>query len=204
MEGVLVTVIDPAPAYRRGLAGALAQAGFQCEEVQDVQEWVRVRPGRRGVLFTVRSASDWGPLHALGESEAVVVALLVDATTDRHAEALRLGAHAAVPWQAEPERIVKVFAAALEDDTLLPVGVARAISAHGAPLQDKEWITPEEVEWLRFLAEGATVHELAEKVGYSERALYRVLHGLYGRLRVANRTEAILQAQRWGLLDDLA
>jgi DNA-binding NarL/FixJ family response regulator len=83
------------------------------------------------------------------------------------------------------------------------VGVARAISAHGAPLQDKEWITPEEVEWLRFLAEGATVHELAEKVGYSERALYRVLHGLYGRLRVANRTEAILQAQRWGLLDEL-
>ncbi|MEA2589098.1 MAG: hypothetical protein QOH66_2025, partial [Actinomycetota bacterium] len=42
---------------------------------------------------------------------------------------------------------------------------------------------------------------LAEKVGYSERALYRLLHALYGRLGVSNRTEAILQASRRGLLD---
>jgi DNA-binding NarL/FixJ family response regulator len=61
-------------------------------------------------------------------------------------------------------------------------------------------VTPEEIDWLRLLADGATIHELADKVGYSERALYRILHGLYGRMRVSNRTEAILQAKRWGLL----
>lgn len=52
------------------------------------------------------------------------------------------------------------------------------------------------------MAKGVTIQELAKKVGYSERALYRLLHGLYGRMRVSNRTEAILQASRWGLLDE--
>jgi DNA-binding CsgD family transcriptional regulator len=58
------------------------------------------------------------------------------------------------------------------------------------------------VDWLRLLAQGVNVQELARKVGYSERALYRLLHGLYGRMRVSNRTEAILQATRWGLLEE--
>lgn len=43
---------------------------------------------------------------------------------------------------------------------------------------------------------------MAERTGYSERALYRLLHGLYGRMRVSNRTEAIVLATRYGLLDE--
>jgi DNA-binding CsgD family transcriptional regulator len=52
------------------------------------------------------------------------------------------------------------------------------------------------------MAKGATIQQVAATVGYSERALYRLLHGLYGRMRVSNRTEAILQASRWGLLEE--
>ena len=50
----------------------------------------------------------------------------------------------------------------------------------------------EELTWLRILAQGGTVHDLARQVGYSERALYRLLHALYGRMGVSSRTEAIL------------
>jgi len=56
--------------------------------------------------------------------------------------------------------------------------------------------------WLSILANGGSVHDLAERVGYSERALYRLLHALYGRLGVSSRTEAILQASRRGLLNN--
>jgi DNA-binding NarL/FixJ family response regulator len=48
---------------------------------------------------------------------------------------------------------------------------------------------------------GGTVQDLAGQAGYSERALYRLLHALYSRMGVSNRTEAILQASRRGLLD---
>jgi DNA-binding NarL/FixJ family response regulator len=127
---------------------------------------------------------------------------LVDPTPDAYAEALRSGAVAAVAWEAAPEDIAKVLAAALAGDTLIPSGVAQALAAKLPAIEDPDWITHEELTWLSILADGGTVHDLAEKVGYSERALYRLLHALYGRLGVSNRTEAILQASRRGFLTD--
>jgi DNA-binding NarL/FixJ family response regulator len=130
------------------------------------------------------------------------VALLVDPTPDRHAEALRAGAISAIAWDASPDGIVEVVAAAVRGFTLLPVPVARAIAAGEPPNAEPDWISPQEVEWIRMLAAGVTIQELAAKAGYSERAFYRVLHGLYRRMHVGSRTEAILQASRWGLLED--
>lgn len=199
---VRIAVHDPASSYRRGLGAALAQAGFATEDHE---------AGAHGalmdvdvVLFTIRSANDWQALREILTVNTMVtmVALLVDPTPDRHAEALRSGAHAAVSWEAAPEEIVDVVRAALDGKTLLSTPVARAIAGSGPGLYDPEWVTEDEIAWLRLLAGGATVQQLAEKVGYSERALYRMLHGLYGRMRVSSRTEAILQASRWGLLDD--
>src|SRR5437870_1483143 len=82
-----------------------------------------------------------------------------------------------------------------------PAGVAQALAAKLPAVEDPDWITHEELRWLSILVDGGTVHDLAEKVDYSERALYRLFHALYGRLGVSNRTEAILQASRRGLLD---
>ena len=200
---IWVAVSDPASAYRRGLASAFVAAGYAVRDVEEIG--VRaVLEGIDALLLTIRSASDWQVLRDIGTVNPGVklVALLVDATPDRHAEALRNGVHGVAAWEATPETILAVVSAALEGRTLLPTSVAQAISASGPALYDPEWITEDEVGWLKLLASGVTVHQLAEKVGYSERALYRMLHGLYGRMRVSNRTEAILQASRWGLLED--
>jgi DNA-binding NarL/FixJ family response regulator len=197
-----VVVADSAPAYRRGLSLALERAGFApVEEPEDPLAW-SAGGGCRAVLLTVRSASDWEPARCLAASnpDLVLVVLLVDPTSDRHAEALRLGARGVTAWDATPEVIVEVLATAVRGYTLLPSNIARAMARGQPPFLDPEWVTAEELDWLRLLAGGATIQQLANKVGYSERALYRILHGLYGRMRVSNRTEAILQARRWGLL----
>ena len=135
-------------------------------------------------------AKDWKGFKALRalNPELVLVAFLVDLTPDAYAE-------------AAPESIVKVLTAALAGDTLIPAGVAQAPAAKLPAVEDPDWITHEELRWLSILVDGGTVHDLAEKVDYSERALYRLFHALYGRLGVSNRTEAILQASRRGLLD---
>lgn len=200
-----VVVSDPASAYRRGLASTFVSGGYVVREVDDVRVHADLA-GVDAVLVTIRSACDWQVLRDVPTVNPGVklVALLVDPTPDRHAEALRCGAHGAVAWEAAPETILAVVNAALDDRTLLPTSVARAISVSGPALYDKEWVTDDEVGWLKLLAGGATVQQVAERAGYSERALYRMLHGLYGRMRVSNRTEAILQASRWGLLDDAA
>jgi len=61
--------------------------------------------------------------------------LLVDLTPDAYAEALRSGAVAAVAWEAAPEDIVKVLAAALAGDTLIPPGSLRLWRRNFPPLR---------------------------------------------------------------------
>jgi DNA-binding CsgD family transcriptional regulator len=59
----------------------------------------------------------------------------------------------------------------------------------------------EEVTWLRSLAAGETVAELSLRLGYSERELYRRLRRLYSKMGASGRTDALLRAVRWGLLE---
>ena len=66
---------------------------------------------------------------------------------------------------------------------------------HTAPL-----IGPEERDWLIALSHGTTVVRLADDFGYSERAMFRRLADLYVRLGATNRDEAVIAAQRAGLL----
>ena len=202
-SAVQVAVCDRATSYRRGLGAVLTAAGYVTVDLDDVGTQP-LASGVAALLLTIREARDWDLLRKVSgvDADLKVVALLVDPTPDRHAEALRRGAHGAVGWEAPPEAIVSILSAALDGLTVLPTAVAQAISSSGPPLHDPGWMTPEEVEWLKLLAKGVTVQELAAKAGFSERAQYRLLHGLYGKMRVANRTEAILQASRWGLLDE--
>ena len=55
------------------------------------------------------------------------------------------------------------------------------------------------VYWSSVFALPAT--SLARTAGYSQREMYRVLAALYSRLGASTRTEALLRADRWGLLN---
>jgi DNA-binding NarL/FixJ family response regulator len=199
--GVPVVILDTAAAFRRGLAACLTESGFTPEEPEDLAAWAS-GGGRRGILVTVRPPHGWQPLSSLESLDptVIVVALLVEATPDAYAQALRFGADGVVPWDAQPEAIVAVVQAALQGMLLLPVEVGRALAAGAVGLVDPEWITPEETEWLQLLSTGMTVHDLADKTGYSERAMFRFLAGLYGKMGVSNRTEAVLLASQRSLL----
>lgn len=53
---------------------------------------------------------------------------------------------------------------------------------------------------MQSLAAGMTVAQLAAESGYAERSMHRLLRGLYERLGVHNRHEAIVVAARRHLL----
>jgi hypothetical protein len=61
-------------------------------------------------------------------------------------------------------------------------------------------LRPEEIGWLRALAAGGTVTQLAEAAAVGERDMYRLLGGPSFRVGASNRTEAIAAAERLGLL----
>ena len=62
--------------------------------------------------------------------------------------------------------------------------------------------SPLERRWLRSLAEGATVGEVAAAEGYSQRHMRRLLANLYRRLGATGRVPALVAAARLGFLDD--
>jgi DNA-binding NarL/FixJ family response regulator len=196
---VRVAVVDPAPAYRRGLELELSEAGYRVEQPANMDRWAR-EPGVRALVVACRSASEARRLaltRARG-TDAVAVALLGEDSPVAYRAVLETGVEAAVPRDAPVDRIVEVVGAALDRRTVLPTEVARSL-ARGE--QEEEGIDEEHADWLRALARGATVEELAESLGYSERAMYRQLRHLYEQLGAGNRTEALLEALRRGFID---
>ena len=188
----------------------LQAAGFASEEAQDLQPWVADGHNLAAALITLSGPQDCETLRRLRtvHPDCALVALLRSSEVTAYLEALRAGASAAVPWEAEPELIVKVLQVALEGYSLLPLPVTRALmSATRAtmatrPSQVVTALTSQDVERLQLLAEGATVVDLARQVGYSEREMFRLLHNLYRRMGVDNRSEALVKAAQWGLLQE--
>jgi DNA-binding NarL/FixJ family response regulator len=200
---VRIAVLDPLPMFRRGIREALGGVAFEPETPSDLMDWVHDEP-RRVVLLTMQSAEDWALLTELRQqnSEIVVVAMLQDVATTNYIRAILSGASAVVPRDAQPEYVQRVLDEAMSGRCLLPIEVVRALSSSsGLALDDDaEAPSPQELQWLRQLARGATVGRLANDSGYSERAMYRLLGDLYRRIGARNRTEALLQASQRGWL----
>jgi DNA-binding NarL/FixJ family response regulator len=191
----------------------LRAAGFASEEADDLQQWVADRHDVAAALVTLSAPQDCETLRSLRavRPDCVLVALLQDSGVTAYLEALRAGASAAVPWEAEPELIVKVLRVALEGYSLLPLPVTRALvtatmaaamTATGPSFREVPALTNQDLKRLQLLAEGGTVVDLARQVGYSEREMFRLLHDLYHRMGVDNRSEALVKAAQWGLLQE--
>jgi DNA-binding NarL/FixJ family response regulator len=115
--------------------------------------------------------------------------------------AILTGATVAVPRDATPDTIRRIFDAAVSGESVLPLHVVRALaSAHAAVVTDENDTSQQDLEWLRELVGGVTVAQLAERAGYSEHSMFRLLRDLYRRMGVKNRTEALIQAKEQGLI----
>ena len=190
-DRLTVRVVEEAAAYRHGLEEAFARAGHRVagdEEAADL------------VLVSWRSASDCSRLEEWAERSRVL-ALVAPGDPETVAHALHHGAVAVVEWRAETGRIVEVAEAASRGDALIPSDTARALPlAGGDPHADRPFVDEEEADWLDALARGATVVGLADDYGYSERVMFRRMRDLYERLGASNRSEALINAVRFGLL----
>ncbi|GIF78516.1 helix-turn-helix transcriptional regulator [Asanoa siamensis] len=203
---VRLAIADPLPIYRQGLRSvldddaALALDLFDSRAPDELREWV-LRDERRIVLITIESERDWDLLAEVSQlrPETILVAVLSELSVDNQVRAVTAGAVAAIGRAASPEEIRGVVTAAASDRSILPVEVIRALVAarrQGAGATDEP--SDNELAWLRQLARGDTVVELARHVGYSERMMFRLLRDLYVKLGVRNRAEALLRARDRG------
>jgi DNA-binding NarL/FixJ family response regulator len=202
LMSVRVAVFDPLPVFRHGIMAALGVGGVGSEAPEDLMTWI-YQEQRQVILMTLHSAEDWALLAQLHRARpgVVVVAVLEDTGVDAYVRALASGAVSAVPRDAPPEGIRQVFEAAVSGTSLLPTEVVRVLLSSRESVPDgSEMPSLREIEWLQQLADGITIAQLADRTGYSERAMYRLLRGLYTKLDVKTRTEALMLARARGWL----
>ncbi|MEU5260612.1 DNA-binding response regulator [Amycolatopsis sp. NPDC021455] len=197
---VHVAVLDPLPMFRHGVAAALSSLGHVVEEPADAAGWLRERPDGI-VLLTLHSAEDLDRLTALCRlrPRPLVVALPSGEVPALGVRAVRAGARSVLARAATVPVLQRAVSATLEGEVVMPAEVADLLLAEGDLRPARRPAPPaQQVTWLRRLAQGWTVARLASDAGYSERAMYRLLHTLYDQLGVRGRLEAIILAHEEG------
>lgn len=199
--GHIVTIVDAVPLSRAGLEHALRSSGFRVRHAEaipadrsDVSAFVVMVRGRVD-LERVRDV-------AAADPGRPCVALVDDHTPAAVANVLRFGAAACVSWTAEVRDIVDVIDQSIAGRTVMSTEIIRWMATRLPSGQHADVLPPEDVERLRLLSTGMTVATLADRVGYSERTMYRMLQDLYSRMRVDNRRAAVSLAHEWGCSPD--
>lgn len=189
--------------FRDGAVAALAADGREVQTPTDVVAWA-LQAQEAIVILTVRNEDDWDMLerlHQIDSATCSVVVMLDEDSAAAGVRAVRAGARSVLMRNASPETMRRAAAALMDGQSVLPAAVVAAFAAGGeVPGSRSLAVSTEQLSWLRALAAGQTVAQLAEQVGYSERAMFRLLRALYREMGVRGRVEALMVAQTNGWL----
>ncbi len=188
--------------YRQGVGAVLSTAGHLVESPADVLAWVR-QEHRGVVLLTLVREQDWellGQLRDAGGGHGVI-ALIAEQSVVLGTRAVRAGARSVLPREVTAAVLRRTVEATFDGQAVLPADVVTALATGAHRVETSpETLSPQQLSWLRQLAEGVTVADLADRAGYSERAMFRLLQALYREIGVATRIQAIVRAQERGWL----
>jgi DNA-binding NarL/FixJ family response regulator len=196
-----LAVIDPLPMYQQGVVAVLSAAGYQVDAPPDPLGWAHRTDGL--ILLTLATSADWDLLTRLHTEtpQQHVIAVLPENSAGLGARAVRAGACSVLPREVTAAVLCRTVEATIGGQAVLPAAVATVLATGLVGAGDTvPVIAAEHLAWLRHLAAGMPVALLAQRIGYSERATYRLLRHLYQQLGVRNRIEAIVRAKDQGLL----
>lgn len=196
-----IGVYNAPPLYAIGLSAFLSSADYVLEEIIEPMTWINGQQSA-AVLVTVNGSDSLDLVVELTADDTTVVLTLVDELNAETVRAsLRAGAKSAIPLGGRAEDVRLALDAAMAGKSVIPDGLARTMAYRDSSGSGDSQLGEQEVSWLRDMASGITVAAIGERYGYSEREMFRRLRRLYSRMGVRSRTEALLTAERWGLLE---
>jgi DNA-binding NarL/FixJ family response regulator len=191
---VRIAVVDPLPMFQHGVAAVLSAAGHAVDVPSDVLAWVVCRQSAL-VLLTMAGEAEWHLLGRLCRAGTPVIAMTDGSSGVLGARAIRLGARSVLPRDADAAVLRRTVEASADGQSVMPAAVATLLT--GSAGADVPRISAAGATWLKQLASGTTVAQLAARSGYSERAMFRLLRSLYREMGVDSRVEAIMRAREW-------
>jgi DNA-binding NarL/FixJ family response regulator len=197
----LVAAVNTPRILTLGLSRELEASGYSVESVDDPRRWAASHPAA-AMFVSVRSSQDMDLLVALISDlpSVAVVALLDPISVEQIHLCLGAGARGCVSMDWSSGDLALVLDVSLRGLATMPAEIAQHLAARKGGAYHRR-LTSTQWAWLRDLASGTTVHALARQVGFSERVMYRRLNQVYRKMGCATRTEALIRASAWGMLD---
>jgi DNA-binding NarL/FixJ family response regulator len=205
---IRVLIVDDHPLVRRGLGELFGEDdGVEVvDSVGDGEQAVAAAlahhpdvvlmdvsmPGMDGIEATRR-------LLAV-RPEARVVMLTSFADHERVIEALDSGAVGYILKDADSDELLRGVRAAAGGESPLSPRAARALVTARRGRRPFEELTARELDVLRLVGRGLSNKQIAWRLTISEKTVKAHMTSIFGRIGVADRTQAALWAQRHGVV----
>ena len=187
---LVAIVVAATPVVRRGIAAALADAGWQMHDGSSATDpsivvWDFPAGGSSAEVARMRATAGDVPM----------LLLVGGATPEYLADLMAAGAAGAIDRDADEAALVQAARGVAEGRTVVNAGPRLDGSGDRPPI-----LTRRESQVLALLCAGSTNHEIAEALVISDNTVKNHVRRLYEKLQVRSRTEAMVRATRWRLV----
>jgi two-component system nitrate/nitrite response regulator NarL len=213
MSAIQVLLADDHPLYRAGVANVIDQHPelelmAECSEGREALNRIReLKPDVAVLDLKLPKLDGVAILEALRRGrEEGTRAIILSAFDESEAvyRAISAGARAYVLKSATGDEICRAITTVAAGDTWLPQAVHAGLASEirlRREFDARPVLTERELEVLRVAAEGGSVGDIAEKLFISTATVKTHLAHIYEKFEVSDRTAAVAEALRRGLLD---
>lgn len=209
---IRLMLADDHRMLREGLSRSMTEHGFDVVgEARDGVEAVNMAYGLKpDVILMDVTMPEMDGVEACRQvrtlvPETRVVMLTMHADQDVLANAIRAGACGYLVKDCSTEEIADAVRMAANGDTALSPQLAASMldevrKLDQMPSRDDRVVTKREEEVLQLIADGCSTAEVAEQLYISQKTVKNHLASIYQKLDARDRTQAVLQAVRMGIV----
>lgn len=209
---IRLMLADDHRMLREGLSRSMSEHGFDVVgEARDGVEAVNMAYSLTpDVVLMDVSMPEMDGVEACRQVRAAVpgtkvVMLTMHADQDVLANAIRAGACGYLVKDCSTEEIAEAVRMASNGDTALSPQLAASMldevrKLDQAPTREERVVTKREEEVLQLIADGCSTSEVAEQMYISQKTVKNHLASIYQKLDARDRTQAVLQAVRMGIV----
>ena len=202
---------DDHKMLREGLRRSMVERGFNViGEARDGAEAVELAASLRpDVILMDVSMPEIDGVEATRQirerqTDVKIVMLTMHADQDVLADAIRAGANGYLVKDCSTDEIASAIETVAGGETALSPRLAASMLAEVRRQEDQaeqtRVITKREEEVLQHIADGCSTPEVAEKLYISQKTVKNHLASIYQKLDARDRTQAVLQAVRMGIV----